>query len=64
MEISKLKNLVRKLKIELHGIQEEFRLNIDGVKENNVTFSMSLMKSVLQEKDKANFFEEENRKLR
>ena len=63
-EIARLKNMIRKLKVELQGIQEEFRLNIDGLRDQNATFSMTIMKSMVQDKDKANFFEEENRKLR
>lgn len=64
IEAGQLKNLVRKLKVELKGIQDEFRLNIDGLRDQNTTFSMTLMKSMVQDRDKANFFEEQNRKLR
>ena len=64
MEKSKLKILIRKLNVELHGIQEEFRINIEGVKDQNNNFSMTMMKSMIEIKDKANFFSEENRKLR
>ena len=63
-EVWRLKNLVRKLKVELQGIQDDFRINIDFIKDQNATFSMNLMKSMVQVKDNANFFEEENRKLR
>jgi hypothetical protein len=64
IESGQLKNNIRKLKVELQGVQEEFRLNIDGVKDQSATFSMALMKSMVQVKEKANFHEEENRKLR
>jgi hypothetical protein len=64
VEAGQLRNLVRKLKVELRGIEEEFKLNIDGIRDQNLTFSMSLMKSMIQDRDKANFFEDENRKLR
>lgn len=64
IEVSQLKNIIRKLKAELQGVQDEFRLNIDGIRDQNATFSMALMKSMVQDREKANFFEEENRKLR
>lgn len=64
VEAGQLRNLVRKLKVQLRGIEEEFKLNIDGIRDQNLTFSMSLMKSMIQDRDKANFFEDQNRKLR
>ena len=64
IEISQLKNIIRKLKAQLKGVQDEFRLNIDGVRDQNASFSMTLMKSVIFEKDKTSFLEEQNRKLR
>ena len=39
-------------------------MNIDGMREQSMTFSMTMMKSMTQVKQKANFHEEENRKLR
>lgn len=45
------------MKVELQGIQDEFRINIDGIRDQNATFSMTLMKSMIQERDKGNFFE-------
>lgn len=58
IEINQLKNLVRKLKVEIQGVQEEFRLNIDGMRDQNVTLSMTMMKSMMEVKDKASFFED------
>ena len=58
IEVGQLKNLIRKLKAELQGINNEFKINIDGVRDQNATFSMVLMKSVIQDREKANFFEE------
>lgn len=57
IEVGQLKNLVRKLKAELQGIQDEFKLNIEGIRDQNATFSMTMMKSMIQDRDKANFFE-------
>lgn len=42
----------------MKGIQDEFKLNIDGVRDQSATFSMALMKSMIQDREKANFFEE------
>lgn len=39
-------------------------MNIDGMSMQSQTFSMTMMKSVSQIKEKSNFHEEENRKLR
>lgn len=47
MEKSELKNVIRKLNIQVQGIQEEYKLNIDGVRSMNNTFSMTMMKSML-----------------
>ena len=56
--MSQLKNLIRRLKVELQGVQDEFRLNISGVREQSATFSMALMKSMAQVKEKSTFHEE------
>ena len=50
--------------MELQGVQDEFKMNIDGMSMQSQTFSMTMMKSVSQIKEKSNFHEEENRKLR
>lgn len=42
----------------MQGINDDFRINIDFIKDQNATFSMNLMKSMVQVKDNANFFEE------
>ena len=48
IEISQLKNLIRKLKVEIQGVQDEFKMNIDGMSMQSQTFSMHMMKSVAQ----------------
>jgi hypothetical protein len=48
----------------LHGIQEEFKINIEGIRDQNSALSMTIMKSMIEVKEKANFYTEENRKLR
>ena len=47
IEVGQLKNLIRKLKVELQGVQDEFKLNIDGMRDQSASFSMALMKSVI-----------------
>lgn len=64
IEISKLKNIIRKMKVELESYGKQLRLNIDGMKDQANSFSMSIIGSFEQEKVKKAFYEEETRKLK
>ena len=50
--------MIRKLRVELQGVQDEFKLNIDAMQEQSNTFSMALMKSMIQVKEKSTFHED------
>lgn len=43
VDVSKLKNVIRKMKIELEGYGKELRLNIEGMKSQANSFSMSVL---------------------
>lgn len=43
IEVSKMKNVIRKMKIELESYGKEVRLNIDGIKDQANSFSMSML---------------------
>lgn len=64
IEVTNLKNLIKKMRVEMRAVEDELNVKLESMRDQNVTLSMTMMKSMVEVKDKANFYEEENRKLR
>ena len=48
----------------MRAVEDELNIKLESMRDQNVTLSMTMMKSMVEVKDKVNFYEEENRKLR
>ena len=58
IEVTNLKNIIKKMRVEMRAIEEEYNLKLDSVRDQNMSLSMTMMKSMVEVKDKANFFED------
>lgn len=52
------------MKIQLESYGKQMRLNIEGIRDQANSFSMSILGELGQEKNKKTFYEEEIRKMR
>ena len=58
IKVSQLKNLIKKLKLDLDKVSDEYRLSIEGIKESQMALSSHLIIDIQNKKIKENFYEE------
>lgn len=55
IQISKLKSYIKKLKLDLDKVSEDFRLSIDGIKSQSMMMSSQLIVQLETKKNQQNF---------
>ena len=57
IKLSQLKNLIKKLKLDLDKVSDDYRISIEGIKSSQMALSSHLIIDIKNKKIKENFYE-------